>query len=112
MRVLGQAGGPERSAEGTSARRQNSAEASSTTVAHPPPDFRRELVLSPKMACVSLSISKEFAKATEPPRPGKGQKSVSEAFLSLFDRTSPKLVRLKKMIVFQWIMILATLLSS
>jgi hypothetical protein len=53
------------------------------------------------MACVSLRISKEFAKATEPPRPGKGPKSVSEALLSLFDRTSPKLVRLKKTTIFQ-----------
>jgi hypothetical protein len=48
------------------------------------------------MACVSLGISKEFAKATEPPRRATGPKSVSEALLSLFDRTSPKLVRIKK----------------
>ena len=66
-----------------------------------PPDFRRELVLRLKMARVSLRVSKEFAKATEPPRPGKGPKSVSEALLSLFDRTSPKLVRLKKVTIFQ-----------
>ena len=66
-----------------------------------PPDFRREPVPGLKMARVSLRISKEFAKATEPRRPGKGSKSVSEALLSLFDRTSPKLVRLKRIIIFQ-----------
>jgi hypothetical protein len=64
------------------------------------------------MAPVPLTISKEFAKATEPPRPGKGPKSVSEALLSLFDRTSPKLVRLTKVIIFQYFMILAALPSS
>ena len=77
-----------------------------------PPDFRRELVRALKMACISLRVSKEFAKATEPPRPGKGPKSVSEALLSLFDRTSPKLVRLKKIAYFQYLMILAALPSS
>jgi hypothetical protein len=64
------------------------------------------------MARVSLRISKEFAKATEPRRPGKGQKSVSEALLSLFDRTLPKLARLKKMIIFQYLIIFAALPSS
>jgi hypothetical protein len=64
------------------------------------------------MAHVSLRISKEFAKATKPPRPATGQKSVSEALLSLFDRTSPKLVRLKEFIIFQWFMIFAALLGS
>jgi hypothetical protein len=54
-----------------------------------------------KMASISLRISKEFAKATEPWRLGKRPKSVSEALLSLFDRTSPKLVRLKKITIFQ-----------
>ena len=77
-----------------------------------PPDFRRELVPCLKMAGISLRISKEFAKATEPRRPGKGPKSVSEALLSLFDRTSPKLVRLKKALNFQWLMIFAALPSS
>jgi hypothetical protein len=77
-----------------------------------PPAFRRELVLGLKMACISLRISKEFAKTTEPRRPAKGQKSVSEALLSLFDRTSPKLVRLKKTAVFQYLMILVALPSS
>jgi hypothetical protein len=52
------------------------------------------------MARVSLRISKGFAKATEPRRLGRGPKSVSEALLSLFDRTSPKLVRLKKPHIF------------
>ena len=80
--------------------------------ASPPPDFRRELVLAPKMACISLRFSKEFATATEPPRPGKGPKSVSEALLSLFDRTSPKLVLLKKVIIFQYLTIFAALPSS
>ena len=77
-----------------------------------PPDFRRELVLGLKMARVSLRFAKEFAKATEPPRPGKGRKWVSEALLSLFDRTSPKLVLLKKVTIFQYLMILAALPSS
>jgi hypothetical protein len=78
----------------------------------PPPAFRRELVLGLKMARVSLRISKEFAKETEPRRAGKGPKSVSEALLSLFDRTSPKLVRLRKTSVFQYLMALAALPSS
>ena len=77
-----------------------------------PPVFRRELVLGPKMACVSLRFSKEFAKATEPRRPREGPKSVSEALLSLFDRTSPKLVRLKKTTYFQYLTISASLPSS
>jgi hypothetical protein len=64
------------------------------------------------MARASLRISKEFATSTEPRRPGKGPKSVSEALLSLFDRTSPKLVRLKKTHIFRYLMILAALLSS
>jgi hypothetical protein len=84
----------------------------SNPVALPPPDFRRELVLGLKIGRISLWISKEFAKATEPWRPGKGPKSVSEALLSLFDRTSPKLVRLKKAAIFQYLMILAALPSS
>jgi hypothetical protein len=64
------------------------------------------------MACISLRISKEFAKATEPRRPATGRKSVSEALLSLFDRTSPKLVRLKKVIIFQYLTIFAALPGS
>jgi hypothetical protein len=64
------------------------------------------------MARVSLRISTEFAKATKPPRPATGQKSVSEALLSLFDQTSPKLVYLKKVASFQLFTILAALPSS
>jgi len=64
------------------------------------------------MAFVSLGISKEFAKATEPWGPGKGLKSVSEALLSLFDRTSPELVPLKKALNFQCFRILVALPSS
>jgi hypothetical protein len=48
------------------------------------------------MAGISLRISKEFAKPTEPLRPGKGRKSVSEALLSLFDRTSPRFGSVKE----------------
>jgi hypothetical protein len=64
------------------------------------------------MARVSLRISKESAKPTEPRRLRKVRKSVSEALLSLFERTAPKLVRLKKVIIFQYFMIFAALLSS
>jgi hypothetical protein len=64
------------------------------------------------MARVSLRISKEFEKPAEPRRPGKGPKSVSKALLSLFDRTLPKLVRLKKVIIFQYLMIFAALPGS
>ncbi|MFN7306040.1 MAG: hypothetical protein ACK5V0_03790, partial [Alphaproteobacteria bacterium] len=42
----------------------------------------------------------------------KGRKSLSEALLSLFDQTSPKLVYLKKVASFQIFMILAALPSS
>jgi hypothetical protein len=64
------------------------------------------------MACVSLRISKEFAKATKPLRPRTGRKWVSEALSSLFDQTSPKLVYLKKNTSFQYLGILAALPSS
>jgi len=64
------------------------------------------------MSPVSLRISKEFAKATEPPRPGKGPKSVSETLSSHFDQTSPKLVYSKKNACFPIFMILAALPSS
>jgi hypothetical protein len=64
------------------------------------------------MAFVSLRISKEFTKATEPWRPTEGPKSVFEALFSLFDRTSPKLVRLKKIPIFQYLMIFAALPGS
>jgi len=64
------------------------------------------------MARVSFRISKEFAKATEPRRPGKGPKSVSEALLSLFDQTSPKLVYSKKKAYFQLFTILASFPNS
>jgi hypothetical protein len=64
------------------------------------------------MARFSLSFSKEFAKATKPLRPGKGQKWVSEALLSLFDQTSPKLVYSKKKAYFQLFTILASFPNS
>jgi hypothetical protein len=70
------------------------------------------MVLGLKIAPVSLSVSKEFAKQTEPWRPGKGPKSVSDALLSLFDRTSPKLVWLKKVTIFQYLIVFAALPGS
>jgi hypothetical protein len=60
------------------------------------------------MARVSLRVSKEFAKASKPPRPGKADKSVSETLPSLFDQTSPKLVYSKKKAYFQLFTILAS----
>jgi hypothetical protein len=64
------------------------------------------------MACVSLRFSKEFAKASKPPRPRKAEKSVSETLPSLFDQTSPDLVYSKKTAYLQIFMILAALPSS